>query len=250
MSWMGKILGGGLGFIVGGPLGAVLGAVAGHHTLDAGNSGGGGVFSSLENKQSIYFTATFSMLGKLAKADGVVTQQEIDVIDRVMRENLRLNPQARDLAIRIFNEAKNSDQRFEDFATQFYSEFGASKEVLASIIDLLLLVGHADGQLSEPEEAMILSAVRIFRLEDRYQQLKGRFSGVPEDINRYYTILGAKQGDSLASIKRKYRRLAMEYHPDRIQSQGMAPELASAAEDKFKEIQNAMDMVEKDIRNS
>lgn len=245
---MGKILGGGLGFIVGGPLGAVLGAVAGHHTLDGGSMGGGGLFSSLENKQSIYFTATFSMLGKLAKADGVVTQQEIDVIDRVMKENLRLNPQARDLAIRIFNEAKNSDQRFEDFAEQFYVEFGSSKQVCASIIDLLLLVGYADGRLSDAEEAMILSAVRTFQLEDHYQQLKGRFTGMPEDVNRYYTILGASKGDSLTAIKKKYRKLAMEYHPDRIQSQGMSPELASAAEDKFKEIQHAMDMVEKDIR--
>lgn len=250
MSWMGKILGGGLGFVVGGPLGAVLGAVAGHHALDGGGSGGGGLFSSLENKQSIYFTATFSMLGKLAKADGVVTQQEVDVIDRVMRENLRLNPQARDLAINIFNEAKNSNKRFEDFALQFYAEFGRSEEVLASIIDLLLLVGYADGQLSEPEEAMIFTAVKIFKLENRYQQLKGRFTGMPEDVNRYYTILGAEKGDSLAAIKRKYRKLAMEYHPDRIQSQGMPPELASAAEDKFKEIQNAMDMVENDIRGS
>ena len=82
MSWMGKILGGSLGFMVGGPIGAVLGAVAGHHAFDAGD--GVGTFSVLENKQSIYFVATFSMLGKLAKADGAVTQQEIDVIDRVM----------------------------------------------------------------------------------------------------------------------------------------------------------------------
>lgn len=247
MSWMGKILGGGLGFVLGGPIGAVLGAAAGHATIDAGASGGG-LFSNLENKQSIYFTATFSMLGKLAKADGVVTQQEVDVIDRVMRENLRLTPQARELAIRIFNEAKNSDQQFEDFANQFYAEFGSSKQILASIIDLLLLVAHADGQVSDAEESMILSAVRIFRLEDHYAQLKGRFAGVPDDINRYYTILGANRGDSLAAIKKKYRKLAMEYHPDRIQSQGMAPELASAAEDKFKEIQHAMDLVEKDIR--
>ncbi len=247
MSWMGKILGGGIGLLFGGPIGAVLGAVAGHHALDSG-SGGGGLFSSLENKQSIYFAATFSMLGKLAKADGIVTQQEIDVIDRVMRENLRLNPQARNLAVQIFNTAKDSNQRFEDFAHQFYQEFGASKEVLASIIDLLLLVGHADGQLHPAEEEMILKAVHIFKLEDRYQQLKSRFSGVPQDINRYYAILGAKKGDALKDIKKKYRRLAMEHHPDRIQSQGVPPELAAASEEKFKEIQNAMDMVEKDLQ--
>lgn len=249
MSWMGKILGGGLGFLVGGPLGAVLGVVAGHHTLDSGGQGGG-LFSALENKQSIYFTATFSMLGKLAKADGVVTQQEVDVVDRVMRENLKLQGPARELAIGIFNAAKNSEQRFEDYAQQFYVEFGSSKEVLASIIDLLLLVGYADGELAEPEETMILEAVQIFGLQDRYQQLKGRFSGVPEDINRYYAILGAKQGDGLAAIKKKYRKLAMAHHPDRMKAEGVPPELAGAAEDKFKEIQNAMDMVEKDCKSN
>ena len=75
MSWMGKILGGGLGFVFAGPIGAVLGAVIGHHTMDSGSSGGG-VFSLLESKQGIYFGATFSMLGKLAKADGVVTAHD------------------------------------------------------------------------------------------------------------------------------------------------------------------------------
>lgn len=248
MSWMGKILGGGLGFIVGGPIGAALGAAAGHQ-FDA-RSQGGGIFSALENKQTIYFTATFSMLGKLAKADGVVTQQEVDVIDRVMRENLRLKPQARDLAIRIFNTAKESDERFEDYAKQFYAEFGNSQQVLASIVDLLLLVGYADGELGAEEEALILQAVQIFQLQGQYQQIKGRFSGVPQDVNRYYAILGAERGDSIAVIKKKYRKLAMEYHPDRMASQGMAPELIAAAEDKFKEIQNAMDMVEKDSRNA
>ncbi len=98
MTWVGKILGGGLGFLLGGPIGAVLGAVLGHHTMD---SGGG--FSGLENKQGIYFAATFSMLGKIAKADGVVTDDEVQVIDQVMRNNLQLSPQARLFAIDIFN---------------------------------------------------------------------------------------------------------------------------------------------------
>ena len=249
MSWMGKLFGGGLGFVLGGPLGAVLGAVAGHHAFDSSGSGGG-IISALENKQSIYFVATFSMLGKLAKADGMVTQREVDIIDRVMRENLRLSEKARGFAIEIFNEAKQSDQKFEEFAQQFYDEFGQSKEVLASVIDLLLLVGHADGQLHLTEENMILVAVKIFRLEDQYQQLKSRFSGVPDDINRHYAILGAKRGDDFKAIKKKYRKLAMEHHPDRILAKGMPQELAAAAEEKFKEIQHAFDMVEKDVADS
>ena len=246
MTWMGKILGGGIGFVFGGPLGAVFGAVAGHHAFDSDGSSGGGIINALENKQSIYFVATFSMLGKLAKADGVVTQQEIDIVDRVMRENLRLSPAARKFAVEIFNTAKDSEESFTAFAQQFYREFGHSKEILASVIDLLLLVGHADGRLDSKEETLILEAVSIFGLDAQYQQLKSRFTGMPEDINRYYAILGAKQGDDFKEIKKKYRKLAMEFHPDRILSKGMPPELVAGAEEKFKEIQNAYDLVEKD----
>ncbi len=247
MSWMGKLLGGSLGFVfLGGPLGAVFGMVAGHLAYD-GESDGDSPFSTLENKQSIYFVATFSMLGKLAKADGTVTQQEINVIDRVMRENLKLSPKARTFAVNVFNTAKKSDDRFEDFAQQFYNEFGRSKEVCASVIDLLLVVAYADGEMADIEEQLILKAVSIFRLQAQYQQLKSRFMGGPEDINRDYAILGAKRGDAMKDVKKKYRKLAMEYHPDRILSKGMPPELAAGAEEKFKEIQNAFDNVEKDM---
>ena len=115
------------------------------------------------------------------------------------------------------------------------------------MIDLLLLVAHADQEVGAAEEKMILSAVKIFRLEQQYQQIRSRFSGVPDDINRYYAILGAKRGDDFKQIKKKYRKLAMEHHPDRILAKGMSPEFASAAEEKFKEIQNAFDLVEKDV---
>ncbi|XOV88855.1 MAG: TerB family tellurite resistance protein [Pseudomonadota bacterium] len=249
MSWLGKILGGGLGFVLGGPIGAVLGAVLGHTTLDGRGGGVNFGFSRLEQKQSIYFTAVFSMLGKLAKADGVVTQQEVDLIDRMMTENFKLTPQARQLAIRIFNAAKDSPQDFDDFARQLAEEFSDSPEVLASVIELLMMVAHADGDIHAVEERMILGAVKLFGVDEAYRQIRGRLTGVPDDVERYYTILGSARGDDLTVIKKRYRKLAMEYHPDRIQSRGMAPEFATAAEEKFKEIQHAFDIVERDLAN-
>ncbi len=243
MSWLGKILGGGIGFVIGGPIGAVLGAAIGHSTIDAGGTG----FTGLEQKQGIYFTAVFSMLGKLSKADGMVTQHEIDAIERVMRDNLRLSAEAREFAIRIFNAAKDSSQPFEEFAIQLRDEFGNAPEVLVSIIDLLMMVAYSDGHLHRTEEALILSAVRIFGLEQEYRQIKGRFGGDEDDLGRCYEILGSEEGDDLATIKRRYRKLAMEYHPDRIQAKGMAPEFAEAAEEKFKEIQHAYDVLEKEL---
>jgi len=246
MSWLGKVLGGGIGLLFGGPLGGIMGAVLGHQ-FDASNSSGG-FLSAIESKQSIYFAAVFSMLGKLAKADGYVSQAEINVIDRVMTDNLRLNPQARKLAIEIFNTAKDSDASFESFARQFQQEFGAVKAVKESLIDLLLLVAYADGELHPTEEKLLIEAVRIFQLEDRYQQLKGRFTGNSQDLGRCFEILGSQPNDDLKTIKAKYRKLAMEYHPDRVQANGMSPELALVAEEKFKQIQNAFDVIEKHKR--
>jgi len=245
MGWLGKVLGGGIGFVIGGPIGAVLGAALGHGVIDAG---GGLGFTGLEQKQSIYFAAVFSMLGKLAKADGVVTQHEIDMIERVMREKFRLTPQARRLAIDIFNAAKDSSEPFESFARQLRDEFSDTREVLVSAVDLLMVVAHADGELHTAEEEMILTAVRVFGIDVEYRQIKARFAGVPDDIERYYEMLGCKRGDDLATVKQRYRKLAMEYHPDRIQSQGMAPEFAEAAEEKFKEIQHAYDVIEKELK--
>ncbi|MCB1692024.1 MAG: co-chaperone DjlA [Pseudomonadales bacterium] len=250
MSWLGKILGGGLGFFIGGPIGAVLGAVIGHQALDADSGqGGGGFFSRLETKQSLYFTGVFSMLGKLAKADGVVSQHEIDMVERVMRDNLRLTPDARRFAIQVFNTAKNSSDSFEDYARQFHQEFRFQREVLTSIIDLLLVVAHADGAMHPTEERLIRQAAGIFGVEREYEQLQQRFGGSASEVDHCYEILGSKRGDDLASVKRRYRKLAMEHHPDRIQSKGMAPEFAAHAEERFKEIQHAWDVVEKDLQS-
>jgi len=125
MSWMGKILGGGLGFVFGGPIGAVFGAALGHQAFDADSRSG--TLSGLENKQGIYFAATFSMLGKLAKADGKVSQQEVDVIDRIMRDNLRLPEDARKLAIISLTQQKMLTMRSRIMRNSFMMSLVARK---------------------------------------------------------------------------------------------------------------------------
>ena len=251
MGWMGKILGGSIGFAIGGPIGAVLGAVLGHHAFDSDGVGitvdlgaGDSLLSLLEARQSVFFVAVFSMLGKLSKADGQVTQAEIDAVDAVIQQHLRLDDQARRLAIRVFNQAKDAGDSFDDYAQQFYQEFRRQPEILSFLIDLLLLVAHADGAIKPEEQAMILRAVKIFHLEDAYEQIKARHSPV-DSLDKSYEILGAMHHESLAEIKKKYRRLAMEYHPDRVKARGVSPEFAAAAEARFKAIQHAFDLIEK-----
>ena len=241
MSWMGKMLGGGIGFMMGGPIGAVLGAVLGHHTMDSGN-----FLDQDEERHGIYFVTTFSMLGKLSKADGQVSPEEIEVVERIMTDSLRLPLQARQFAIKIFNTAKDSRETFEDYARQFYGAFHDHPEVLVSLVDLLLRISHADGVLHPAEDRLIEQAVDIFGIGPEYQQIKARYSNT-NDLDKCYATLGANHGESLKDIKKKYRRLAMEFHPDRVQSKGVTPELALLAEERFKEIQQSFDVVEKHL---
>ncbi len=239
MSWLGKMLGGSLGFVFGGPLGAILGATLGHHALDSGRS-----MSLEENRQTLFFLATFSMLGKLSKADGQVSAEEIRVVEQLMDRNLKLSSDARRFAINIFNEAKNSQDQFRDYALQFYEEFRDSKEALFQLIDLLLTLANADGVMHPEEERLIEEAVAIFHLEREYSQLKAPyFRG--DELEKSLKILGASANESFPEIKKKYRRLAMKHHPDKVQAQGVSPELIAVSEARFKEIQHAYDIVEK-----
>lgn len=243
MSWLGKILGGGIGFMVGGPFGALLGAVIGHHTMDRGQ------FQAVEQKQGVYFIGVFAMLGKLAKADGTVSSEEIAAIDRVMQDHLRLTTGAREFAIGIFNEARDNDETFLSYARQFHGEFENSPEILVSVIELLLHVAYADGALHSAEEAMIIEAARLFGIEGRLAEMKSLYTGSVTDLAACYAILGAEDGMTLAEVKKKYRRLAMEHHPDRLQSKGLPPEFVVEAEEKFKEIQHAYDAIEKHLKS-
>ncbi|NOZ84735.1 MAG: DnaJ domain-containing protein [Deltaproteobacteria bacterium] len=244
MGWMGKILGGGLGYMFGGPLGAVLGAAVGHgfDLAEHDESYGDRHAEFLDDqRQAAFFTAMFSMLGKLAKADGVVSKQEIEVVDNFMRSELGLNEEGRRLGIRIFEEAKNSNTSFSDFAEHFYQVVGGKPQVLNNMMDLLMRVAMADGVLDPGEEAMLKQAARIFNIPvqdfEEFKRSRGN------DLNACYAVLGASPDDSMEEIKHKYRKLAQEYHPDVIMAKGLPEEFIKFANQKFQEIQDAYEKI-------
>ena len=247
MGWLGKVIGGTLGFAIGGPLGAVAGAVFGH-AFDR-TSEDYGVDESPrtvtgEQAQFTFFVATFSMLAKLAKADGQVSRQEVDSINRFMMEDLNLDPQSRMVAMKIFDSAMSSPQSFHDFATQFYGQFYAQSQILAMMIDILLRVSIADGEMSAGEEDLILSAARIFNFSDEaYQKLKSQYV---QAFDKYYATLQSAKHDTDDHIKKQYRKLAKEYHPDKIISKGLPEEFNQLAHDKFREIQEAYEIIRKE----
>jgi DnaJ like chaperone protein len=246
MGWIGKLVGGTIGFALGGPLGAIAGAAFGHafdkSQQDVEPEGAIRQHPGQE-AQFTFFVAAFSMLAKIAKADGKITQGEIDTVNRFMLQDLKLDPYSRMVAMNIFQAAVESSNTFEEFASQFYGQFHAQPELLELMIDILLRVSVADGVMNPHEERLILSAVQIFGFtESAYQQLRSRYI---QTAGKAYAILGVQPDDSDDEIKSRYRKLVMEYHPDRIVSKGLPEEFTKFAQEKFREIQDAYD----DIKN-
>lgn len=247
MGLLGKIIGGTIGFAMAGPLGAIAGAALGHAFDTGGQTYSPAERARLspgEEAQFTFFVAAFSMLAKLAKADGRVSKEEVDAVKNFMVYDLNLNPESRRLATNVFHAAIESPDNFVDFATQFYSQFRTQHQMLDLMIDILLRVSVADGALSASEENLILSAVRIFNFSDeKYRNLRSKYI---QDVDKYYAILGCDRNDSNDHIKKQYRKLVSDYHPDKIASKGLPEEFTKFANDKFREIQEAYDVIKKE----
>jgi len=253
MGWLGKIVGGTIGFALGGPLGAIAGAAFGHafDTSDQRYLGDEGArfgqadrLSNAEEAQMTFFVAAFSMLAKLVKSDGRVSREEVTSIEQFMIHDLRLDAQSRMVAMNIFQTAMDSPGSFEDFAAQFYHQFQMQPQLLEVMVDILLRVSIADGALSAAEEELILKAVRVFHFSDtRYQTLKSKYV---RDIDKHYATLGTSRSASNEEIKKQYRKLVHEYHPDKIASKGLPEEFTQFAESKFREIQEAYDIIKRE----
>ena len=250
MGWLGKVVGGTIGFALGGPIGAVAGAAFGH-SFDrkealylAQEESQHQRLSTDEESQLTFFVAAFSMLAKIAKVDGKVSEKEIASIEGFMTHDLNLNLESRNSAVNIFRQALNSDESFEAFAFQFYAAFRNQPRIIELMMDILFRVSTADGAINHKEEALLASAAATFNLSDRdYARLKSRYV---KAVNRFYSVLKIDETATNEEIKRQYRTMVSDYHPDKIQAKGLPEEFIKLANDKFIEIKAAYDAIRKE----
>ncbi|SMD03965.1 DnaJ like chaperone protein [Desulfocicer vacuolatum DSM 3385] len=247
MGWLGKVVGGTIGFALGGPIGAVAGAAFGHgfdkkeeRYLSRGGVLSSGL-SSDEQAQMTFFVAAFSMLAKLAKADGRVTDSEIASIETFMTRDLNLDVDGRNSAVNIFRQALNSPESFDAFALQFYRVFRVQPRIIEFMMDVLFRVSAADGAISAQEEVLLQSAGRIFQIHAaEYEKIKARYV---KTVNKAYAVLKCDETATNEELKKSYRKLVAEYHPDKIASKGLPEEFTALAGDKFREIQEAWESI-------
>lgn len=184
------------------------------------------------------------MLAKIAKADGRVSENEISSVEDFMQRDLNLDEDSKTTARNIFREAVNSQDQFDAFAIQFYGVFRTQPRIIELMMDVLLRVSAADGNISPEEETLLLSAARIFNISaSAYSNLKKRYI---KETNKYYALLNCDENASDQEIKKQYRKLVTEYHPDKIESKGLPEEFIKFANDKFIKIQEAYDYIKKE----
>lgn len=244
MSMFNTLLWGAVGYTLGGPIGAVLAAVASKALSGDPNRDGRGQLPGKQQENEVVFFATaFSLLGKLAKADGVVSQSEVAVVDRFIRDGLRLNDAQRTMAIDIFNAAKDSDHSFGDIAAQYYQQLRHSPAMMREMLRVLYTVAAADGVFHPKEKQLMNEAARVFRIPETEHDLI-RKSFFPSTEGHYAT-LGCQPTDSMDTVKKRYRALVTENHPDKILALGLPEEFVKLATEKLQKINEAYAAIQK-----
>ncbi len=216
--------------------------------------------------QRIFMTTVFPMLGKICLADGEINTKEVEAVERIINESLKLSRRERKEALTLFRNAVRSPTSFQFDAAQFFEIHQMDQTSVENFVTVMFQVALADGRLSEAEEHLIRSAAAVFNVpERRYVEIRTAFTGsggsstngshghangngngaaaVGLGGSDPYAVLGCKPNDSVAVIKQHYRKLVSDYHPDKIVSKELPEDFLRFANEKFKVIQAAYEAV-------
>ena len=269
----GKVLGFLFGFMFGRIPGAVLGLFVGHlfdkgYSQDFSQMGGfGRFFSDPDNmkQQAVFFHSLFAALGHLAKSDGKVTQEEIQVASALM-DDMQLTGDARREAQQAFREGKEADYPIEDTLKSLKEASHGRRDILQVFLEILIQASFADGQLSSQEHKVLERVAKAlgfnrkhlafligaFEAEIRFRQRSRHRQQGQSSRPRYtqeqtlddaYRILGVSESDDEKTIKRAYRKRMSEHHPDKLVSKGLPEQALEIAKNKAQDIQAAYELV-------
>jgi len=234
MSIWGLIIGGAAGFAIGGPIGGLLGAMAGHAVSRKLSTGD----DNPDATRRVAFTvAVIALSAKMAKADGIVTRDEI----AAFRARVHIPPDEVKQVGRFWDLARQTPDGYEDYAKQVAHLFAPRAPVLEQLLDLLFHIARSDGQITAPELDYLTNVAGIFGFDtadiDRLCALHQ--TGAPSP----YQVLGVSPDISQADLRRHWKELVRTHHPDQLIADGMPEEFIAAATDRLAQINAAYDQI-------
>ena len=253
MAWWGKLIGGAFGYMLGGPLGALLGAALGHkfdQGIQLGDSLGGFDTGDQERIQAAFFTATFSVMGHIAKADGKVSSAEISNAEAIMTR-MQLNPQQRKAAIELFNQGKSDQFALNDVLAQFRRECHRRINLIQMFLEIQISTALADNSLHPAERDLLYRigeqlGVTRQQLDHLFHLAGGvRPATTASELRQAYEILGVGKDATDAEVKKAYRSLKNQHHPDKLVSKGLPEEMIRLATEKTQTIKQAYERIKR-----
>jgi DnaJ like chaperone protein len=233
MAWTGKIVGGVLGSFLG-PWGTAIGVGLGHQ-LDKGAA-------RVQNAAMVIQVAFFGCLGKMAKADGVVSQSEIDAVEQII-VRLGYTARMREAAIDIFRKAKDDHQNSAaDYVNQLASTIQHNHQIGMTFIAALHAVALADGTIHPNEREILLQMEKAFQLPPG--TVDGLLGGRSNNLSDAYKTLECTPEMSDAEIKKIYREKCIQFHPDKLASKGLPDEFMKFANEQVAKINEAYETIQ------
>lgn len=282
MQFIGKIIGFFLGYqafhsFFGGLLGAFVGHLADKKLYELG-SVRSTIFGKNLTRQSLFTQTTFAVLGHIAKAKGRVTEDDIHLARQLMAR-LKLDANAQQLAQQAFTLGKEADFPLRRVIQEFREACGQRADLLRFFVEVQMQAALYDGQLDANEQqilftiaetmgmsrfqfermiAMVMAAQQFrtggfyqeqYQQGNAYQQSQGGYSGYRQTssnapgIDTAYKVLGVTASDDQTAVKRAYRKLMNEHHPDKLAAKGLPDEMMELAKEKAQQIQAAYDLI-------
>ena len=246
--------------VIGAIIGALFGSLPGAIIGGAIGYGIGvmlrqSVVGGLRIVQSQLIDSTFSVMGALCKADSVVTRDEIDAVKRTFGM-LNLNAEQREQAKAAFNRGKQPDFDLDSAVDAFARMSRGRGPLLQLFMQLQIMAVAADGRIDPAEHAMLVRVARRLGLSERdVSQLEALLraaaagpsaAGAPPPKDRLadaYAALGVTPAASAAEVKRAYRKLISQNHPDKLAARGLPESMRAVAEERSREINSAYDLI-------
>ncbi len=253
--WWGKIIGAFLGLMRGGISGAIIGGLIGH-MLDRFIAG----LTGASNTRQLFFRTLFATLGHINKADGRVTQAEISAAESLMTR-LSLTPEERKLAIRYFQQGKETGYPLEKHLREFAQHTMMRHDLRQMLMEILLEAAASDGAISVAEQSVLVRVANALHIPaevfaamwsarmgrpgpGRARPSGGRAAAQQaQPLAQAYAALGIDESASDAEVKKAYRKLVGQYHPDKLVSRGLPEEMMEVARKRVREINTAYDRV-------
>ena len=279
MQFIGKIIGFILGYkFFGGFFGGLLGLIIGHwgdKKLYELGSVSSTIFGKALTRQSLFMQTTFAVLGHISKAKGRVTENDIQLARQLMA-NMKLDANNQQLAQKAFNLGKEANFPLRQVMQEFREACGQRRDLLRFFVEVQMQAALQDGNLDGNEQqilftiaetlgmsrlqfeqmiAMVAAAQRFrsgyYQYEQHSSSQQGQYQGNYGGYQRSsgpslkdaYSVLGVSESDDQTTVKRAYRKLMNEHHPDKLVAKGLPPEMMEVAKEKAQQIQAAYDLI-------